>query len=118
MFKYCSFTGNPTRLLLGARRAGSPAVLVEDLLLGLAEEVLEALDERRVLLVVLLLEVHLQLDDVVQVGHADGAEEALPHLARHCSGTLALTHSQSKGASMYDFRIGLGPRGVMEKRTK
>ena len=99
MFKYCSFTGNPARLLLGARRAGS-RVLVEDLLLGLAEEVLEALDERRVLLVVLLLEVDLQLDDVVQVGHADGAEEALPHLARHCSGTLALTHSQSKGASI------------------
>ena len=81
MFKYCSFTGNPTRLLLGARRAGRSAVLVEDLLLGLSEEVLQALDEGRVLLVVLLLEVHLQLVHVEQVGHADESEGSVPHFA-------------------------------------
>ena len=40
-------------------------VLVEYLLLGLAEEVLEVLDEGGVLLVVRLLEVHLQQDNLI-----------------------------------------------------
>ena len=42
-------------------------VLVEYLLLGLAEEVLEVLDEGGVLLVVRLLEVHLQQDNLILV---------------------------------------------------
>ena len=72
-------------------------VLVEYLLLGLAKEVLEVLDERRVLLVVRLLEVHLQLDHVVQVRHADGAQEPLPH--------FHATRSHSGECSTVPFRI-------------
>ena len=43
-------------------------VLVEYLLLGLAEEVLEVLDEGGVLLVVRLFEVHLQGGNPIDIG--------------------------------------------------
>ena len=56
-------------------------LLIQDLLLGLAKEILEILDEHWILLGVFLLKVHLQLDHITEICHTDRAEKAFAYLA-------------------------------------
>ena len=58
-------------------------LLVQDFLLGLAEEILEILNEHGIFLGVFLFKVHLELDHVPEIRHTDRTEEAFTYLTHY-----------------------------------